>query len=39
MSSVQSDTHKIHNETFARCHERHENKAKICEKAEFARGK
>jgi hypothetical protein len=26
-------------ETFARCHERYENKAKICEKAEFTRGK
>jgi hypothetical protein len=26
-------------ETFARRHERHENKAKICEKAEFTRGK
>ncbi|MCB1976934.1 MAG: hypothetical protein KDE66_08005, partial [Nitrosomonas sp.] len=24
-------------ETFARCHERCENKAKICEKAEFTR--
>ncbi|MDR4651668.1 MAG: hypothetical protein MRJ52_04635 [Nitrosomonas sp.] len=26
-------------ETFARCHERRENKAKICEKAEFTQGK
>ncbi len=26
-------------ETFARCHERYENKAKICEKAEFTQGK
>ncbi len=26
-------------ETFARCHERCENKAKICKKAEFTRGK
>jgi len=26
-------------ETFARCYDRYENKAKICEKAEFTRGK
>src|SRR5690606_1104144 len=28
-----------HSETFARCYERCENKAEICEKAEFTRGK
>jgi len=30
---------KFLQETFARCHERYENKAEICKKAEFTRGK
>ena len=38
-SKLSRDSNNLFTETFARCHERYENKAKICEKAEFTRGK